>query len=133
MERKVILLADDAEDNRVIFSRILTYGGYEVRLAENGAEAVRSALDDRPDLIVLDLAMPVLNGFDTLAELRRMEPLSDVPVAAFSAHNYPVEAVISRGFCMFIRKPVSPRTFLERVRECLSGEVTDGSSPPLPA
>lgn len=133
MERKTILLADDAEDNRVIFSRILTYGGYEVRLAENGAEAVRSALANAPDLVVLDLAMPVLNGFDTLAELRRQGLPDAVPVAAFSAHNYPADAVLSRGFCMFIRKPVSPRTFLELVRECLNGTVRGDEAPSLPA
>jgi CheY-like chemotaxis protein len=134
MDRPTILLADDSEDNRAIFRHILEHGGYRVQVAANGMDAVRLTSVCRPRLVIMDLAMPVMSGFEALAALRQLPQVAHTPVVAFSAHDYSLQNLLELGFCMFIRKPVAPRAFLEYVRHCLgagaNGGAPDGLSVP---
>jgi CheY-like chemotaxis protein len=117
MPRRV-LLADDQPDNRIIFSTMLQYGGFDVVAAANGAEAVEQARRTRPELILMDLMMPVMDGWAAIAELQRDALCASIPVIAISAHDR--EHVIERearlaGCAGYLAKPLDPRTLLEAV------------------
>ena len=87
-----VLIVDDDENIRGLFERVFSSGGYAVRTASEGLEALRLLEEETPDLIVLDLMLPWLNGIDVLATVRTQPQLRSVPVlvatgAATSAHD----------------------------------------------
>lgn len=115
--QKRILVVDDYDEIRLVTRRALEGFGYEVIEASNGAEAVRVAQAETPDLILMDLSMPKMDGFATLHMLRRLLGLRDVPVIAVSAHTAREirEDAIAAGYQDFITKPVR----LEKLKETL--------------
>jgi CheY-like chemotaxis protein len=104
----VILVVDDNEVNRELLSTVLAYSGYSVIEASNGLEAVKIATSERPDLIIMDLSMPVLDGFGAVALLRKVPEVRDVPVIACTAHDTSTHRVqaLSVGFNEFLPKPI---------------------------
>lgn len=112
--QKTILVVDDYDDVRVITKRAIESFGYRVVEAASGAEAVRVAQAESPDLILMDLSMPNMDGFATIHRLRRLLGLRDVPVIALSAHTAPEvrEDALAAGCREFITKPV----LLERLK-----------------
>jgi DNA-binding response OmpR family regulator len=108
--RPVILLADDFEDARDIYSSYLTLHGYEVVLAVNGRETVTQATERRPDLILLDLRMPGIGGIEALRQLRTNSALAGVPIIAFTAHALEDERInaLGHGFDDVLAKPCLP-------------------------
>ncbi len=107
-EQKTVLVVDDYEEIRVITRRALESFGYRVLEASNGVEAVRVAQAEPPDLILMDLSMPAMDGFATIHQLRRLLGLRDVPVIAVSAHAAPEirKDALALGCRDFITKPV---------------------------
>jgi len=83
--RETILIVDDLLDNRNLLSRILQNDGYQVEMAEDGAEAIRVALETLPDLILLDMSMPVMDGIETCQRLKKDKRTRDIPVIFISA------------------------------------------------
>lgn len=81
-----ILIAEDHPDNREMLTRRLERRGYEVHCAENGAEAVAMAQTCAPDLILMDISMPVMSGIDATRALRATPGMSDVKIVALTAH-----------------------------------------------
>jgi CheY-like chemotaxis protein len=84
---KTILIADDYSDARMLLKKYLSDRGYQVVEASNGVEAVKQASLARPDLIIMDISMPVLNGLDAVREIRRDESLRDTPIIIITAHG----------------------------------------------
>jgi two-component system, cell cycle response regulator DivK len=122
----VLLLADDAEDNRIVYSALLEYAGFVVLLAENGAEAVAQARQHGPDLVLLDIAMPVMDGF-TAAHILSADPqTAAIPKVAISAHDLDRGRLQAAGFCGYLQKPVEPRSLLQLVERCLHGGGAGG-------
>ena len=105
---RVILVADDAEDNREILNIFLSIMGYVVVEACNGLEAVKIAARERPNLIIMDLSMPVVDGFNALRILRQLPETSTVPVVACTAHDTSTHRgqALSVGFDEFLTKPI---------------------------
>lgn len=105
--RKTVLVVDDYDDVRAITKKALESFGYNVLEAASGAEAVRVAQAESPDLILLDLSMPNMDGFATIHHLRRLLGLRDIPVLALSAHSAREvrEDAIAAGCREFIMKP----------------------------
>ena len=103
-----VLIVEDSEDNREVLRHIIHYIGYEVLEAANGSQAVEIAKDEHPDLILMDLSMPVLDGFGAVERIRQLEETRKVPIIAVSAH----EAVDHRdralaiGFNEYLTKPI---------------------------
>jgi CheY-like chemotaxis protein len=117
---KRILIVEDNYDNRAIYLEVLRHAGYDVVEAENGREGVVRARADAPDLVLMDLSMPVMTGWEALAELRKDETLRDVPVLALSAHvllEGDYQAAVGAGFAGYLTKPVEPKRVLEEVRQ----------------
>ena len=121
MNRQVLLVADDNEDNRLVFATILRHNDYDVIEAIDGGTAIEAAKQHRPDLILLDLRMPGLTGWETIAQLKADPVTSKIPVIAVSAEVPDHEELKTAGFCAFIGKPVLPLKLVEAVAKCMDG------------
>lgn len=106
--KKKILIADDQAHSRELLRIVLQSEGYDVVEASDGAEAVIKARQQPPDLILLDLQMPVLNGFEVVRILRSNLPFVRIPVVALtaSAMHGDREKALQAGFTGYIAKPV---------------------------
>lgn len=120
---KKIIVADDEPD--VLFMTafsLRTVGGFEVIEARNGLEAVEKAQQERPDLIILDIKMPRMNGYEACRRLREIESLRDVPIVFLSAkgQRQEVEEGLRLGAADYILKPFAPEELISKVRSILS-------------
>jgi CheY-like chemotaxis protein len=116
-----VLIADDKETSRELIRMVLESLGHEVREACDGSEAVRYARELPPDLIILDLQMPVLDGFGALAELRGDRILAATPIMALtaSAMQGDRERAIAAGFDSYVSKPIPLAKLREEVTRLL--------------
>ncbi|HYP52532.1 MAG TPA: response regulator [Pyrinomonadaceae bacterium] len=114
---------DDYESLRELLRAMLTTLGCHVVLAADGAEAVETARRERPQLILMDLVMPALDGFAAIHRIRRQAGLQNVPIVAMSGHTSPgVRAdALAAGCLDFLTKPVD----YERLKEVLLTVLTD--------
>lgn len=116
-----ILVAEDEDDIRELISYRLTRSGYDVVEARDGEEALRLALEHVPDLAVLDVMMPKLDGYELTRRLRAEEPTSRMPIIILTARTQ--EADVSQGFEAgaddYLKKPFSPDELVARVRAVL--------------
>jgi CheY-like chemotaxis protein len=103
-----VLVAEDHPDNRDLMERRLTRAGYGVQLACDGAEAVRMATAQRPDLILMDLAMLVMGGMEAMRILRQTPGFEALPIIALTAHAMEGARTecLAAGFTAFAAKPV---------------------------
>ncbi len=103
-----IMVVEDFEDNRFMMRRLLEMSGYRVVEAENGEEAVRRAGTEQPDLILMDLSLPLLDGLAATRQIRQNTELRHVPVVAVSAHDtadFHAEA-LAAGCNEYVTKPI---------------------------
>ncbi|MGH7458999.1 MAG: response regulator [Longimicrobiaceae bacterium] len=114
-----ILIAEDHADSRDALQAILESAGYEVRLAHNGREAVERAEEVRPDLIVMDIMMPEVDGFEATRRLRGRPGFENTPIIALTAMEGSRALTLAAGCNDHVLKPVNIRTFLEKVRDWL--------------
>jgi CheY-like chemotaxis protein len=121
IENWVVIIADDEPDNVLVAKTLLSYYGARVYVAANGAEVLALLSVIRPTFVLLDLAMPVLNGWRTLDEIRQRSRFPALPVIACSAQAVPAqrEAALAAGFDEFIGKPFKFKSFLEEIHACL--------------
>ncbi len=115
-----ILIADDYTDNRELLRLILEAEGYAIREARDGRECVTMAQDELPDLVLIDLSMPVLDGWATLQELRDDERTRRVPCIAVSAFASLDPEQDSEGFDAYLSKPFRSRDLLTMVKKLLA-------------
>lgn len=111
-----ILVVDDINDNLFLLQTLLEAEGYEVETADNGALALAKVNDNPPDLILMDVMMPGLNGYEVTQEIRQNQALPFIPILLVTAHE---EANDIRGLALgandFIRKPIEFDQLLSRV------------------
>ena len=107
--RRVILVVDDEENNREVLNAILVWSGYRVLEATNGHEAIAVATKHCPDLIIMDLAMPVMDGFTAVRLMREVHQTCRVPIVACTAFGTMThrEEAMRVGFNEFLTKPVN--------------------------
>jgi len=118
---QTILLVEDHEDNRIVYSTILEHFGYRVLLAGDGAEGVRMARESSPDLVLMDVSIPVMDGWQATATLKADPATARIPVIALTAHALPADRERAQevGCDGYLAKPVEPRRVLEEVRRFL--------------
>lgn len=121
---KKILVIEDNEQNRILMRQILKYHGYEVLEAADGAAGLAMAREHMPDLILLDLQMPVMGGFAVIRELRKAPELSKLKVIAVTsfAMKGDREKALEVGFDEYVTKPIDTRKFVEIVKNFLPSE-----------
>lgn len=121
MSKQKILLVDDEKDILELVSFNLEKEGFEVRTASNGREAVVMAAEDIPDLILLDVMMPEMDGIETCKELRDAPELSRTIIAFLTARgeDYSQIAGFEAGADDYIAKPIKPRVLVSRVKALL--------------
>jgi two-component system phosphate regulon response regulator PhoB len=112
---------DDEADITALVAYHLAKGGYRVSTASSGRDALRAAREERPDLIVLDLMLPGLSGYDVLAELRRADETKHVGVIVLTARKDEPDRIkgLSLGADDYLPKPFSPQELVLRVRAVL--------------
>jgi len=117
-----ILIAEDEKDIRDLIAFTLRFAGHEVELAADGAQALDMARTTYPDLIMLDVRMPKMTGYDACRALKADENLTSVPVVFVSAKGQEseIEEGFSVGAARYILKPFTPDTLVETVSELLS-------------
>jgi CheY-like chemotaxis protein len=116
-----ILVVEDNEQNRILMRQILKYNGYEVLEAADGEAGLRMAREHMPDLILLDLQMPVMGGFAVIRELRKTPELSRLKVIAVTsfAMKGDREKALEAGFDEYVTKPIDTRKFVELVKNII--------------
>lgn len=103
-----VLLVEDTEDNRMMMRRLLELSGYRVSEAVNGLEAVKVAERETPNIILMDLSLPLVDGLAATRRIRQLPDLAEVPIIAVSAHDtadFHAEA-LAAGCDAYITKPI---------------------------
>lgn len=120
--KKKILVVDDNKHTRLLFEDILIFYGYEVVDAGDGAEGIKMAKEHKPDLILMDLQMPVMDGIAAIKILKNDPETKDIKVAALTAFamQEDKERVMDAGFDGYISKPIDTKKFSELVKELIS-------------
>jgi two-component system, cell cycle response regulator DivK len=117
-----ILVVEDNEQNRILMRQILTYHGYDVLEATDGLTGLEMARAHIPALILLDIQMPVMNGFAVIRELRNNPELRKIKAIAVTsfAMKGDREKALQAGFDEYVTKPIDTREFPELVKQVLS-------------
>jgi CheY-like chemotaxis protein len=115
-----VLIADDHEDSREALKALLEAFGYRVVVAANGAEAVEKARGAQPQLILMDVMMPVVDGLSATQQIRADPTLPRMPIIAVTAMDGAAERMLQAGCDDFMVKPIDIRSFIVRVPEWLS-------------
>ncbi len=122
MPRKKILLVDDSNTILMMEKMILIRGPYDIITASTGEEAIEKATSEHPDLILMDVVMPKMNGFEACRRLREIEATRNTPVIMVTtrgeAHN--VEAGFFHGCNDYVTKPINGNELLTKLRSLLA-------------
>ncbi len=126
----VILVADDFLENRDILCRMLEFVGHRTLSAANGQEALELAQAHRPDIILMDLSMPVLDGWEATARIKACDDLHRIPVLAVTGHVTPqeIQRAFDAGCVDYIAKPVDFERLIGKVMTLLNNG--SGTKPP---
>lgn len=121
--RPTIMVVEDFEDNRFMMRRLLEMSGFDVLEAVNGMEAVQMASDQHPDLILMDLSLPLLDGLAATRRIREFDDLKETPIVAVSAHDtfdFHADA-IAAGCNDYVSKPIDFDQLEALVKSLLPG------------
>jgi CheY-like chemotaxis protein len=120
-ERPRVLLVDDYPDAREMYTEYLEYSGYDVVQAANGMEALQRALDATPDIILMDLSLPVMDGWEATRRLKADQRTADIPVIALTGHALAgiSEGAKKAGCDGFVTKPCLPEDLVKEIRNVL--------------
>lgn len=119
----VILVVEDNERNLKLLRDVLEYAGYDVRVARTAEDGITLAVSEPPDLVLMDLQLPGIDGMEALRRLRESPRTADIPVIAVTAQamKQDRERALDAGFNGYLEKPITVRAFPDQVRRFLSG------------
>jgi len=126
LSKPQVLLVDDFRDNREMYVEYLRYVGFRVAEAATGSEALERAFELRPDLIVMDLALPSLDGWEATRVLKSDLRTAHIPVIALTGHALQrhSQRALEAGCDAFLIKPCLPETLVAEIRRLLEAERT---------
>ena len=118
---KRILVVEDNETNIYLISFILRKNGYEVTEARTGEEGVKLAIKDKPDLIIMDIQLPGIDGLEATRKIRESEADGEVPIIALTSYAMTGdrERALKAGCTGYIEKPINPDTFISEIKKYL--------------
>jgi two-component system cell cycle response regulator DivK len=116
--KKCILVVEDQEDNRQILRDLLTSGGFDMIEAENGADAITAAEANRPDLILMDIQLPILDGYEATRRIKANPDLKSIPIIVVTSYALSGDEDKARlaGCDDYVAKPFSPRELLAKIK-----------------
>jgi two-component system cell cycle response regulator DivK len=116
-----VLLVDDYPDAREMYSEYLQFSGFDVVEATNGMEALQSAVERKPDIILMDLSLPVMDGWEATRRLKADERTASIPVVALTGHALAgiSEGAKRAGCDAFVTKPCLPEDLVKEIRKIL--------------
>ncbi len=116
-----ILVAEDERDIRELINFTLTFAGHEVHQAPNGAEAITMAQDIIPDLIMMDVRMPKMTGYEACREMKTIDSIKEIPVVFLSAkgQDEEISTGLEAGAIDYILKPFAPDELTQRITDIL--------------
>ncbi len=120
--RPLVLVVDDFADNREMYSEYLSYSGYEVIEAKNGVEAIEAAQARMPDIIIMDLSLPVMDGWEATRRLKADEKTRAIPVVALTGHALAGHSKGARdaGCDSFLAKPCLPDQLVAEIKRMIA-------------
>ena len=121
--KPLVLVVDDFADNREMYSEYLAFSGYDVIEATNGKEAIDAAQERLPDIIIMDLSLPVMDGWEATRRLKADERTRRIPVVALTGHALAGHSKGAReaGCDSFLAKPCLPDQLVAEIRRMLEG------------
>ena len=121
-ERPRVLVVDDYPDAREMYAEYLVYSGFDVIEAGNGVEALERAADSAPDIILMDLSLPVMDGWEATRRLKADKATADIPIVALTGHALAgiLEGAKSAGCDAFVTKPCLPEDLVKEIQKVLS-------------
>jgi len=121
MERKKILVVDDDKKSRYLVSFLLEKEGFKVIMATNGLEGIEAARKQQVDLIIMDIKMPKMDGYETTRRIRRLKKYKSIPIIALTSYaiTEDKEKVIKAGCTEYMSKPITPETFISEIKKFL--------------
>ncbi len=116
-----VLVIEDNDQNIYLVNFILEKHGFHVIQARNGEEGIRLALQQEPDLILLDIQLPGMDGYTVARALRKIESIKSVPIIAVTSYAMPGdrEHALEAGCSGYIEKPINPETFVTEIQQHL--------------
>lgn len=122
MTKKKILIVEDNEQNLYLETFLLEKQGYDVIQARNGQEGLDTAASERPDLILLDIQLPFMDGYEVSRRLKEAQETQSIPIVAVTSYAMAGdrEAVLAAGCHGYIEKPIDPDHFAEQVKGFLT-------------
>jgi len=116
-----VLLVDDYPDAREMYSEYLAFSGFQVVEAGNGMEALQRALDDKPDIILMDLSLPVMDGWEATRRLKADDRTAHIPIVALTGHALAglSEGARRAGCDAFVTKPCLPEDLVKEIKRVL--------------
>lgn len=119
---KRILVIEDTEDNRRILRDLLTHAGFELIEATDGEQGIRLAAEQRPDLILMDIQLPIIDGYEATRRIKANPDLRHIPIIAVTSYalSGDEERAAAAGCNGYIAKPFSPRQILAQIRAFLA-------------
>lgn len=118
---KKILVVEDNEINMYLCSRILKSSGYEVIEARSGEEGVELTIKEKPDLIIMDIQLPGIDGLEATKKIRESKAVEKIPIIALSSYAMAGdrEKALKAGCTGYIEKPINPETFISEIKKFL--------------
>jgi two-component system, cell cycle response regulator DivK len=124
-ERPLVLIVEDQADLRELYAQELTISGFDVIQAANGADAITHTADHIPDVVLMDLSLPIVDGWEATRRLKHDQRTSHIPVVALTAHDGSgeLQRATRAGCDWFVPKPCQPNDLVEEVRRVLAGPL----------
>jgi len=125
-ERPRVLVVDDYPDAREMYAEYLQYSGFDVIEAGNGVEALERAADSAPDIILMDLSLPVMDGWEATRRLKADKATADIPIVALTGHALAgiLEGAKNAGCDAFVTKPCLPEDLVKEIQRVLSSPAS---------
>ena len=121
-QEPLVLVVDDFQDNREMYAEYLAFSGFRVIQAANGKEALDQAFANRPDIIIMDLSLPVMDGWEATRRLKADQRTNAIPVVALTGHAMQghSKGAMEAGCDSFVAKPCLPDQLVAEIRKMLS-------------
>jgi two-component system cell cycle response regulator len=128
----LVLVVEDQDENLDLMVYLLTAFGHQTLVARDGAEGLAVAAQTRPDLVVMDLQMPVMDGYEATARLKADPGLAQIPIVAVTAYAMvgDQERILQRGFDGYLTKPIDPEVFVSELEKHLTSRTPAHAQPP---